>query len=242
MAPPKTADLAERLEEIQKTLSSYDKRFDKLENLLAESQKENKELRKTLQDRDAEVLRLNQKLNDLEQYGRSWSIRVLNLPIPSKDSTDPLSVMEHVHAKVLTPIFKGAVEKGLLTSIPPALEVLETAHILPSKPNSTPAIICRFYSRNMRALVFRLKKECAPRLPGTSGNGAGAKGNGPFRFPIFEDLTRANFFKMRAISKHDSVLSCWSVSGSLRFRLKDSDQVKKVSNIYDSVENIVNSR
>jgi len=239
MAPPRNSDLAERLEDISKQLAAYDRRFDKLENLLAESQKENRELKKTIQDRDAELLRVNQKLNDLEQYGRSWSIRILNLPIPSSESSDPLAVMEHVHDKVLSPILRGAVENGLLTSVPPALEILETAHVLPSKPNSTPAIICRFYSRNIRSLIFKLKKDFAARLPGTSGNGAGRKGNGPLRFPIYEDLTRTNFFKMRAIAKHEKVHSCWSVSGALRFRLKDEDTVRKVANIFDPVEKII---
>jgi len=93
----------------------------------------------------------------------------------------------------------------------------------------------------MRALIFRYKKDFAPRLPGTTGNGAGSKGNGQIRYPVFEDLTRLNFFKLRSIAKNENVHSCWSVSGSLRFRLKNDEIVRKVKNIYDPVEKIISS-
>jgi hypothetical protein len=68
-----------------------------------------------------------------------------------------------VYEKVLLPIFQGALDKGLLNDIPKYDSVLETTHILPAK-DSTPhkPIIAPFYSRNIQAMVFRLKKEYTP--------------------------------------------------------------------------------
>jgi len=106
-------------------------------------------------------------------------------------------------------------------------------------PKYASFIICRFYSRNTRAMIFRLKKEFADRLPGTTGNSQHSRGNGKFRYPIYEDLTRTNFFKMRAIAQHEAVHSCWSVSGHLRFKLNGENRIRKVKNILDPVEKII---
>jgi len=165
MAPPTrstSTDVADKMEEMNKTLASFSRRFDKLENLLATTIQENKDLKQIISDRDKEVTRLSSKLNDLEQYGRSWSVRVLNLSVPSEEANDPLRVMQHVYDAVLAPILHGAVEKGALIRVPPVDQILETAHILPPKPDSVPPIICRFYSRNIRALSSDSRKTFPP--------------------------------------------------------------------------------
>jgi len=166
-------------------------------------------------------------------------VRILGLPLPEAEAHDPIAVMRHVHERVLSPILRGAVEKGLLRTIPTVDQILETAHVLPAKPNTAAPIICRFFSRNTRALIFRLKKEYADRLLGTTGNSQHSRGNGKLRYPIYEDLTRTNFFKMRAIAQHEAVHSCWSVSGSLRFKLNGENRIRKVKNILDSVDKII---
>ena len=72
-----------------------------------------------------------------------------------------LQVMQHLYDRLLKPILEGAVRKGLMSSIPPVDAILETAHVLPGKMDTKP-IIARFFTRNIRSLVFRLKKEFAP--------------------------------------------------------------------------------
>lgn len=242
-----TPDINSQLEELKTLINTYSEKFDRLEGILKtvkdenkEMKKEMKELKKTLGERDDEILGLRERLNDQEQYARSWSIRILGMQVPAEDATHPTKVMRHVHSRLLLPIFRGAVDNGLLRSIPDADQVLETAHILPAKPNAVPAIICRFYSRNIRALVFKLKREFAPRLePDQPAREGQAARPGRFEFAVFEDLTRANFAKLRALSQHEKVFACWSVSGSLRYRLKDSDVVKKVKTVFCSVEDII---
>jgi hypothetical protein len=52
-------------------------------------------------------------------------------------------------------------------------------------------------------------------------------------------MTKVNLHKMRAISSDERVMACWTVNGQIRFRLKDSPTVKKVVNVYESLEKIL---
>ena len=232
------------LEELKRLVETYGGRFDKLEGLLEGHKKEVKglkdeieELKKTLADRDKELYSCKERQNEQEQYVRGWSIRILNLAIPEAEASEPEKVMNHVHNRLLLPIFRGAKERGLLHSIPSAEAVLETAHILPAKEGAVPAIICRFYSRNIRAMVFRLRKDFAPRQQPERGERENRLGR--FQHPFYEDLTRPNFHKLRALSLHDRVQSCWTVNGVIKYRLKDEDTVRKVKTVFATVEDIL---
>ena len=79
---------------------------------------------------------------------------------------------------------------------------------------------------------------------GRAGMGPGAEGQeelrpGSFRFPMYEDLTRTTFLKMRDISQHKDIQACWSINGQLRFKIKDSEEVRKVVSIFDTVEQML---
>ena len=237
-------DLSAQLEALTQLVNSYTARFDKLEGLLTEVRRENTTLKASLADRDKEILRLSKKVNAQEQYNRSWSIRILNLHISKEDSTSNSTVMNKVYENVLLPILQGAVAKKLIPSIPPVEQLLETAHILPSKPGSPNPIIARFFTQNLWALMFRIKHDHAPRLP--AGNAAGrSSGNlkqresGPYKYPFYEDLTKLNFAKLRAIAQHERVQACWSVSGILRYKLTNDSTIFKVSDVFDTVEEIL---
>jgi hypothetical protein len=60
------------------------------------------------------------------------------------------------------------------------------------------------------------------------------------QFPFYEDLTRDNFLKMKALAADQRVTACWSVGGQLRFRLSTSPEVvHRVKSVYDSVDAII---
>ncbi len=44
---------------------------------------------------------------------------------------------------------------------------------------------------------------------------------------------------MRALAADDRIAACWSAGGQLRFRLTDNPTVKKVANVFDSVDKII---
>jgi hypothetical protein len=229
------AGLQQQLSELTK---AFNKRFDKLEGILKEVKSENKALKKTLTERDSEILRLRERLNEQEQYARSWSVRVLNLKLPDEDATDPLKVMKHVYNNAFLPILEGAHAEGHIPAIPPCMELLETAHILPARQNSIPPIICCFFNRNWRALIFKCKRKHAPRHApeATSRNKPStARGQalGRFLYPIYEDLTRPNFFKFRAISAREDVEACWTINGQIKYKLRGDTAIKRVTKIFD---------
>ncbi len=48
---------------------------------------------------------------------------------------------------------------------------------------------------------------------GAVARGEGLDGRGKYTFPVYEDLTGANYNKMRELALHDRVQSCWSING-----------------------------
>jgi hypothetical protein len=237
------ADLVSKLNELSTALVNINSRFDKLEKLWSDSKAENRMLKDALQEKEREIVNIRERMNEQEQYTRSWCVRVLNMKLPPNDATDPFKVMQHVYDKLLLPILIGAQSNGLLVNIPPVDQILETAHILPCKPGTTPPIIARFYSRNIRAMIFKMKKDFAPREPTEPAAGTRSRDQraGKLKFLLFEDLTRPTFSKMRAIAQHDSVENCWSGSGALRYKLKDNPTIFKVKSIFSTVEQILSS-
>jgi hypothetical protein len=49
-------------------------------------------------------------------------------------------------------------------------------------------------------------------------------------------LPRLTFKQLTNIQQHEQVVSAWNVSGVIRFKVRDSDAVFKVSSIFDTVE------
>jgi hypothetical protein len=218
------------------------RRLGRMEASLAAVLKDNAELLRVLRDRDQEILALRSRLNAQEQYQRSWSIRVMNLPIPNGEESDPRAVMRHVHSQVLEPLLRGAVESGLLNSVPGPEELLETAHILPAKEGTTPPIIARFYSRNTKALMFKMKRDFAAREAATPTKTRQRHQKAPkgrYVHPFYEDLTRQNFGKMRALAADPRVEAAWSVSGIIRYKMRNSEQIRRVKDVFASVNTIL---
>jgi uncharacterized protein YoxC len=248
---------------MSKQLTSVEERLTTMEAKLNEAISENKQLKKEIIKKDATIdeltssyTGLEEKLNRLEQYNRSWSVRILNVPLTNEEEANPILIRDKIYSLAFLPILQGAHNEGTIRRIPDAEELLEAAHVLPGKPGDNKPIIARFYNRYLRSVCLRLKKvyatktaKMSSRQPGgtgavvTSGGGAGAgvgsEERGWVTFPFFEDLTALNFKKMRAIAQDPRVLSCWSVNGQLRFRLNDSTIIKKVSSVLENIDVIV---
>ena len=205
----------------------------KLESMLEASYAENNILKVSLEYKEKQIDALELKINSLEQYNRSWSIRVNGLALTSEEEKCVETVKRKVYNCLLLPILNGAVNNGDLEEVPTVDSLLENAHVLPSKDGPKP-VIARFFVRSMKGLMFRHRKEYVPKAEPTTADCPGR-----YLYPFYEDLTRLTFTKMRTIKAHPDVESCWSVGGQLRFKLKGSPIVKKVANVTDSVENIV---
>lgn len=164
-------------------------------------------------------------------------MRINNIPLPDGDKTDTYTAMRTVYEKALLPVFEGALNRGLLTKIPAYDEVLETAHILPAKSNDRPKpIIARFYSRNVRSMIFRLKKELGTTTTFTNKNN---ERRTALMYPIYEDLTKTTHQLLQDLLKDPRTGPVWTIGGQIRFRLKDEDTVRKVISVFDSVDDIL---
>jgi len=243
-----------KIEEDVQKMDQIDNEVKNIKTLVVSLREENKELRAALKLKDEQiddmqsaVCSLETKLNNLEQHHRGWGARVLNVQVTEAEEANPEAMINKVYQTALRPILEGAVNTGKLQTLPTADQVLEVAHVLPGKPGHPKPIIMRFYNRNLRNLIFQLKKEHAPREQveqgrrGGGGDGGGSRSErlGRFRYPLYEDLTKTNLAKMRAISQDERVQACWTVNGQIRFRLNDSNEVKRVTSIHDPLDKIL---
>ena len=231
--------LNRKLEEVLSKLSLVEElpaQIADLKSMLEASRKEAAELKKALHHKDSEIASLKLHCNNLEQYNRSWSVRIHGLAVSSEVEKDSKLMKEKVYNSLLLPILSGAVANGDLESVPGADAVIETAHVLPAKAGKVKPIIVRFLTREIKATIFKNKKEYAPREIGGTGPQARAS---RYRFPFFDDLTGVTFSKMCALAADPRVASCWAAGGVIKFKLKDSEAVKRVSNVFDSVDAIL---
>jgi hypothetical protein len=241
-----TESMAEQLKSSTATIADLSYRLTSIEGILKATQKENEDLKQDLANSYQEAKSLKTKLNNLEQHHRSWSVRVVGMKIPAGEETSNEAVRRHLYEKLIKPILEGAVKKNILARLPSEEEVLERAHVLPSKKDGPKPIIARFYCREIRALVFKLKKEFAPKevaqaaQAGHDGRRPGQQTSRPrYLYQIFDDLTRANFLKMKAIGDDQRVEQCWAVNGQLRFKLVDCQEIKRVFSVYDTIDEIL---
>jgi hypothetical protein len=229
------SNIIEQLQQVNQRLDQQEERFTKMEELLRASQAENKALKEDSLNKDHEIKQLKSKLNDVEMHQRSFNIRIFNFHLEG-ESNDTRNVMNQVYEKILKPVLEGAVSKGRLAAVPTVDSLLETAHILPGKEGKPKPIICRFFNRFHRMLFLQLKKEFAPR-----GQPKSPSRSPPYLYPVYEDVSKDMFRLMRALASHTLVDSCWAAGGVLKIKMADSNVVQRISNIYDTVDEIIDS-
>lgn len=224
------------------SIASLTTRFAALETMVIDLSKENKCLRDELAVRDEEVFALRSQVISMDQHNRGWSVRVANLKIPAADAFNNFKVRDLVYNTVFLPILRGAFEAGDLPAIPASAELLERAHILPVRGDKPASVIARFNNRDIRALVFKHRRDHQTREPVSASSRLNTRGppRGRYLNPFYQDLSKPIFLKMRALSSHADVQSAWTTNGSIRYRLvSEPDNVKRVQNILDPVDKIL---
>jgi hypothetical protein len=242
MPPKKKPNDSKSMEDLQiemnEKLSALVEEIQSLTATIKAVKRENEGLKVQLNNQADEIAHLKNELNERELYSRSWSVRFLNIQLPPGQETDTRVVMDALYRQIIKPILEGALAKKEITSIPSCESLLETAHILPGKGPNKP-VIARFFSRYWKGLIFKYRRDHAPRENTTaSGTRGGQAKPARMKHPFFEHLTSATFRQLKSIQSCQEVLSVWTVGGVIKFKLKDSDTIYKVSTIFDTVESL----
>ena len=241
-SPSKTAKSAKTMEELQEEtlekLNILTRKLEDLEETLKTVSSENRKLKETIACQADEIMHLKDCLNEREAYARSWSMRVLNVKLPQGQETNTRVVMDTIYKGLFLPILQGAMANKEISSIPSCDTLLETAHPLPGKGDNKPVIV-RFFSRYWRSVIFRYRKNYAPRETAPANTRGGAENHGGrMVHPFFEDLSKATFKQLVSIKACSEVTSAWTVGGAIRFKIKDSEVIFRVSSIYDTVDSL----
>jgi len=246
-----TSNSDAKLNLILSQLANMNKRLDKvdllseqlgnIEESMTRLSAENITIRKAVEVNSTAIHSLQQNQNRIDQYNRSWSVRVMELPLSAEEEADPFALVDTVYEKVFLPILAGAREKNIIKRIPSCEQLLERAHVLPAlKAGGIKPIICRFLNRDFRAICFRYKKEFAARVAGGGPRSSeGAGGGARYAYPFYEDLTATTFKKLKELQADSRVESCWSINGQLRYRLVNSSEVKRVKQTLDPIDIIL---
>ena len=248
--------ILKELADIKTTLSKVDTLELKLDNLQSELKNLttenanlktlNEQLKKDLSEQ-SKLLNLVQASADaVERHQRSWSVRIQGVPLTIEEERDMGLTMKKVHQLVFEPILKGAVNNGSIRAVPDFDQLLESAHVLPGKAGAAKPIIARFRTRFWKNLCFKNRKDYATRAnqpanqkDGRASRGEGSPGGARYCFPFCDDLTKTAFNKLLELQADPSVQSCWSINGSLRFKLKNSTSVRKVQSVFDPISKII---
>jgi hypothetical protein len=230
-----SVDSADKLDAILQKLAGLDSITSKLtnmESLLSAMQSENKMLKETIIKQDSTILELRERVNNLEQHGRSFSIRVNNLPLEANEERDPPSVIKKVYNSVFLPILQGAAAQQAISAVPICFDMIEMAHPLPGRGDKPKPIIVRFFNRNLKSLLFKHRKEYAAK-----DDQGGPRPR--YKYHIHDDLTRDSFMKMKSLQNDPRVNACWSTGGTLPYRLHDCNIIRKVPSVYMSNDDIL---
>jgi restriction endonuclease S subunit len=143
---------SDKLDTILEKLSTLDaikEKLSKVETLLAATQAETAQLKAKTEAQESTIIDLKNKLNNLEQHGRSFSIRINNIPLDGIDEREPPAIIKKVYEVAFLPILQGAASQRAISAVPSCYEMVEMAHTLPGPSDRAKPIIVRFFNRNL---------------------------------------------------------------------------------------------
>ena len=236
MPPKKNSDEPKKsVEELITLLTErVDARFDEMAGIFKEMKEENGKLKERVSHLEEENTTLKTKLHNIEMHSRSSNIRIFNFT-PENDDYSFEELASQIYDSVLLPILQGAVKKGRLRSVPSKDRLIVSAHPLPAREGKPRPVFCRLFNGYYRTLILQCQKEFGLRAHQPPGLDRRA----PLRCPIYEDSTAELFKFKQKLAAHSAVSSAWISGGVIRYKLENSDTVRKVKSIFDSFESIL---
>ena len=214
-------------------LTSLAPKIESLERTIQQLVTDNAAYRDELKKKDEIISTLTEKVNRLDQSLRATSLRIHGLPLDS--NTPAVEVPNIVYNEIILPILIKAKACGDIADdyIPSLHSTLVNAFTIPSKKNTTPPVVVKFYSEIIRSLVFKHKRDVLPTIPDPTSNRIRPK------YSIYEDLTSANHTLLRSFADDSRVKSAWTFNGQVRFKTHINDAVYRVNSSSDTFEKLV---
>jgi len=196
-----------------------------------------------LSSHDRDINFLKQVANSNDQLHRANNLRILGFPVLDGEITalgdGGVYLRNIIFHRLLQPVFEAAVRDRFILAPPAAQEAIVKIHRagrpVAGTSASPPPIIVTVSSPLLRLAVFRYKSKSLPG-PNPIEKGAGAK-----RFYVVEDLTRPTHRMMKSLQDTEGIEKVWTTDGVIRFKKTGDDSIFKVANVFDSVENIINT-
>jgi len=188
-------------------------------------------------DRDISTLMI--ATNTSDQLHRVNNIRILGYPVLEDETVAANDggrfLRDKIFNRIIRPVLDVAVRDRFILSPPSAEETIMKIYRTgrSSVGGSPPPILVVFSSPLLRQALFRYKSKHLPP-PNTVEKAAGAK-----RFYVVEDLTKATHKLLKLLQADERVAKVWSMDGFIRFTRTGDDTIRRVSNVFEAVDKIL---
>ena len=194
--------LTTRIEKMESEIFQVHEEKDRLKGEVSRLRGENADLQGRLQQQQKEAREVRAQVNDQEQHGRQWNLRVFGVQEAQGQDQETTEACAERCLGIFTAKLGVPVQAA-------DLEIAHRTGKAPEKGGRPRPIIVRFHSRKQRGLVLSARRKL--KASGVS---------------VGEDLTQANYKLLRTVSTHSAVLSAWSSNGKILARLKNSKILK----------------
>lgn len=197
------------------------------------------ELENFKRDTKYEVKNIKTNLNTREQQLRSTTVRIFNFPIMKDEAVDNYKgLSQRVYDRILRPLMTAGKNAGDLATVPQIQNTTEACYRIftqrepePGKP--PPPVIVRLVSKAIKTAVLKQRRL---HMPAPS---AGEKELGAKRFVIVEDLTPPTYSLLKMLQADERTEKVWTVNGQIHYSRPKTLGYKKVKNVFDTVDSIL---
>jgi len=136
-ADSKLNTILAKLSSMSNNMAAMNQRLDKVDllgeqlNNIEESMRnistEHAAFKTTLANTQTTITNIQANQVTMDQYNRSWSMRIMNLQLSTEDEANPFRIAETIYTKVFLPILTGAYSEDLIPRIPTCEQLLEMA-------------------------------------------------------------------------------------------------------------------
>lgn len=207
------ASVKETVEEIEKAMQLLSTKYDVIMEKLSTQDKEMSAVKKRVEKLEesqngAEVAKLRQDLNTLEQYGR-----LNNLEVHGVRMTDHENLLEKMNSVAVR-----------LQVKPLSPDDVEAIHRVPSKTGKTPVVLIRFLNRSRRDEWLKNKNKLRNGQEDST------------QIYLQENLTesnRKNFFEARERAKLKGYRFTWHKNGVTYVRKQEGEKAIRIQSCKD---------